>query len=330
VKLSQPAADPAPSTRPEACRLVVGCGYLGTRVAERWLASGSRVFGVTRRESRAAELAALGIEPVIADVTADAGGLNVAAAIRRLPGMDTIFWAVGFDRSATASHRDVHVVGLSRLLDAVQAAFPDAIRSGCHPRRPLVILSSSTGVWGDADGGGRIVNETSPAHPSREAGRVLLEAESLLRHHPLGPGVALRFAGLYGPGRLPRIADLRSGRPIPADPDSWLNLIHADDAARIVCRVAEAAAASGTAPAIPRPLYVVSDGRPVRRRDWYGHLAALAGAAAPTWDPAAPRQRGADKRVDPRLLFADFPLALDHPDPLRAAEAMLRDADRPG
>lgn len=286
-------------------RLVVGCGYLGTRVADRWVAAGSRVFGVTRSESRAAELVARGIEPVVADVAA----ASVVEPLRRLPGVDTVFWSVGFDRSAAASRRDVHVVGLSALLDAVG-------RSG----RPRVIVSSSTGVWGDVDGG--VVDETTPVHPDREAGAVLVEAEAVLRAHPLGPGVALRFAGLYGPGRLPRVADLRAGRPIPADPDSWLNMIHVDDAARIVCIVADARpAADGD---VPRPLYVVSDGRPVRRREWYGRLAELTASPPPTWDTAAPRLRGADKRVDPTLLFRDFAIRLDHPDPLRGIEAVLR------
>lgn len=285
---------PPVSAAEPATRLVVGCGYLGTRVAARWLAAGDRVVAVTRRPERAEELARLGIEPWVADVTDPdfpAGG--------RLPEAATVFWAVGFDRSSGTTHRDVHVLGLGRLL----AALPGA---------PRVILSSSTGVWGDEDG--RVVTEETPAHPTREAGRVLLEAEALLRSHPVGPGVALRFAGLYGPGRLPRIADLRAGTPIAADPESWLNLVHVDDAAEVVRVVAAAPA--------PGPLYVVSDGRPILRRDWYGTLATLTGSPAPRFDAAAPGSRGADKRVDPARLFADLPIRLAHPD-ARAALATL-------
>ena len=32
--------------RPARTRLVVGCGYLGSRVARRWIAAGDRVFAV--------------------------------------------------------------------------------------------------------------------------------------------------------------------------------------------------------------------------------------------------------------------------------------------
>lgn len=290
----------APSAPPQATRLVVGCGYLGTRVAARWLAAGDRVYGITRSPARAHTLAANGITPLVYDVTAGPGSEHLGV-IRSLPPLDTVFWAVGFDRSSGVTHRDVHVAGLDRLLWAL-------------PGSPRVILSSSTGVWGDEGGGS--VCEATPTNPSREAGRVLVEAEALLRSHPKGPGVALRFAGLYGPDRLPRLDDLRAGRPIAADPESWLNLIHVDDAARIVCAVAAASA--------PQPLYLVSDGHPVQRRDWYGHLARVTGSPPPTWDLSLPRTRGADKRVDPSLLFRDLAVTLAHPDPLRGIEAVLR------
>ena len=49
--------------------LIVGCGYLGRRVASRWLAEGRRVFATTRSAARADELRAAGFEPVVCDVT---------------------------------------------------------------------------------------------------------------------------------------------------------------------------------------------------------------------------------------------------------------------
>lgn len=272
-------------------RLVVGCGYLGSRVARLWIDRGDRVLGVTR--SRPEAIRALGIEPVVADVTRP-------GSFPDLPLVHTVFWAVGFDRTADSTPREVHVDGLKSLLD----------RLAGHPR---VIFASSTGVWGDADGDR--VDESTPPHPSREAGRVLVEAENLLRSHRLGPGVALRFAGLYGPGRLPRLADLRAGRPVAAAPDSWLNLVHVDDAARVVVAAADAVD--------PGPLYVVSDGHPVRRRDWYGRLAEVAGCPPPSWEPLAPRSRGGDKRVDSRMVWRDLALAPEHPDSIAALDALV-------
>jgi len=285
-------------------RLVVGCGYLGRRVAARWLARGERVIGTTRSAVRAAELAAAGIEPVVIDVTAPAPGWT--AVLARIGRPRSILWSVGFDRTTGVSSRDVHVGGLEKLLDALAGI------GGTPPVR--VILSSSTGVWGDQAGG--LVDESTPPAPSREAGRVLVEAEALLAHHPAGQGTALRFAGLYGPDRLPRLADLQAGRPLAADPDSWLNLIHIDDAAAVVEAVAEAAA--------PRPLYVVADGRPIRRRDWYARLAELSDSPPPSWAADAPRTRGGDKRVDAALVWADLGRPPHYPDALAALPELLR------
>lgn len=278
-------------------RLIVGCGYLGKRVACRWLAAGDTVYATTRKQNRADEFTTMGLRPLLGDVTA-AG--DAPDGLPELPAVDTVLWAVGFDRTAAASYEDVHVFGLAQLLDRLSG-------------QPRVIFISSTGVWGD--GGGGFVNETTPPTPVREAGRVLVAAEALLHAHRHGPGVTLRFAGLYGPDRLPRLADLLAGRPLPVDPDSWLNLIHIDDAAAVVCEVAELPT--------PRPLYVVSDGSPLTRRHWYEGLAHIADSPPPVWDPTAGRSRGGDKRVDPRLIWSDLGHGPDHPDVLRAVQPLL-------
>jgi nucleoside-diphosphate-sugar epimerase len=278
-------------------RLIIGCGYLGKRVASRWLAAGDTVYATTRSRAHADQFEAMGLHPLQGDVTAAADAAN---RLPTLPTVDTVLWAVGFDRTAPASYEDVHVTGLQRLLDRL-------------PGQPRFIFISSTGVWGDGSGG--FVNETTPPTPAREAGRALVAAEARLQAHRHGPGVVLRLAGLYGPDRLPRLADLQAGKPLPADPASWLNLIHIDDAAAVACDVAELSA--------PRPLYVVSDGSPIRRRDWYEGLARITGNPSPAWDPAASQSRGGDKRVDSRLIWTDLGHGPDQPDALQAVQQLL-------
>lgn len=278
-------------------RLIIGCGYLGKRVASRWLAAGDTVYATTRSRAHADQFEAMGLHPLQGDVTAAADAAN---GLPTLPTVDTVLWAVGFDRTAPASYEDVHVTGLQRLLDRL-------------PGQPRFIFISSTGVWGDGSGG--FVNETTPPTPAREAGRALVAAEARLQAHRHGPGVVLRLAGLYGPDRLPRLADLQAGKPLPADPASWLNLIHIDDAAAVACDVAELSA--------PRPLYVVSDGSPIRRRDWYEGLARITGNPSPAWDPAASQSRGGDKRVDSRLIWTDLGHGPDQPSALQAVQQLL-------
>lgn len=250
--------------------LIFGAGYLGQRVATLWRDAGREVHVVTRSASRAEEFAAAGYQPHVADVTRP-------ETLAALPKADTVLFAVGFDRNSSRSIGEVYAGGLANVLAVL----------GDRPATFLYI--SSTGVYGPGDGGW--VDEETPCYPDREGGQACLAAEQTLAASSLGPrSIILRLAGIYGPGRIPRAADLLAGKPLAAHPDTHLNLIHVDDAASIV-PLAEQAAAPRT--------YVVCDGNPVLRRDYFAELARLLSAPAPTFiaPPAeGPPQRGASDR----------------------------------
>jgi nucleoside-diphosphate-sugar epimerase len=125
----------------------------------------------------------------------------------------------------------------------------------------------------------------------------------------------LRFAGIYGPGRVIRRAAIENGGPIATDPDGWLNLIHVEDGAAAVIAAAERGR--------PGQTYNVADDRPITRREFYTELAALLGAPAPRFVPAVERT---DRRISNRrmrdelvveLQFLDFRIGLR--DALRAS-----------
>jgi len=270
-------------------KLIVGCGYLGRRVARRWVDEGFSVAAATRRPEAAEEFEQLGIRPMLADVTRP-------ETLAALPPADTLLFAVGYDRSSGATRREVYVDGLGAVLDAVPA----------ETRR--VVLISSTGVYGQNDGS--LVDEESPCRPTREGGRLMLAAEEVLKSHPLGArSIVLRLAGLYGPGRIPRLADLLTGRPIAASESGHLNLIHVDDAAAVVVAAERHAR--------PPQTYAVSDGHPTRRRDFYLRLGELFGAASPQFierpGEPAPTRVGSDKRVDNRRMLAELGVRLRYP-----------------
>ena len=105
-------------------------------------------------------------------------------------------YCVGLDRTAGADMRTVYVEGLANVLDALG-----------EPGRFVYV--SSTGVYAQRDG--EAVDETAATEPESESGRVVLEAERLLRaRRPAA--VILRFAGIYGPGRLMREQAVRRRR----------------------------------------------------------------------------------------------------------------------
>jgi nucleoside-diphosphate-sugar epimerase len=276
---------------PADARLIFGCGYLGRRVAARWLAQGRRVFATTR--ARFDQLSELGIAPIAADVL-------VPDSLRSLPACATTIYCIGFDRSSGRSMRDVYVQGLANVLAAL-------------PRPGRFIYVSSTGVYGDADG--NWVDETTPPDPADESGRVVRDAEELLRQ-ARPDAIILRFAGIYGPRRLlRRVESLLSGEPIAADPDKWLNLIHVEDGAAAVLAAEELGHAG--------EVYNVADGAPVRRREFFTELAALVGAPAPTFESEWSNRERGNRRVLVGKMQRELQVQFQFPDYLQGLRASL-------
>ncbi len=271
-------------------KLIVGCGYLGGRVARRWLAAREPVAAVTRSAERAGELEQQGIRPIVADVARP-------NTLKDLPPADAVLYSVGYDRRGQASRQEVYVDGLRAVLDALA------------PETARVIFISSTGVYGHSDG--RWIDEESACRPIGEGGRAKLAAEEALAAHRLGDrAIVLRLAGVYGPGRIPRLAELLAGKPVAVPQRGHLNLIHVEDAAAVVV-----AAASRAQP--PRT-YVVSDGCPTRRRTFYEHLADLLEAPRPQFvepppDAANALRAASDKRASNARMLAELGVVLAYP-----------------
>ncbi|HVU88086.1 MAG TPA: SDR family oxidoreductase [Pirellulales bacterium] len=271
-------------------KLIVGCGYLGRRVADRWRAAGHEVYAVTRSHSHAARFERAGFKPIVADV------MRLDSLVN-LPPATTVLYAVGYDRNQRYGIEEVYLRGLINVLNAL----PE--------ETGRVIYVSSTGVYGDC--GGAWIDEQTPCFPDRAGGRACLAAEEALLSHPRGANaVVLRMAGIYGPGRIPNREALEGGKTIPAPATGWLNLIHVDDAATVVL------AAERAEPG-PRH-YLVSDGCPVARRDYYRQLASLLAAPAPRFLapdatlPSAVRAKS-DKRISNTRLVSELGVQLTYP-----------------
>ena len=250
-------------------KLIFGCGYLGMRVAHRWLDAGHDVYATTRSATRAKEFRALGIHPLVRD-------LNSTVVLPELPSLDTVLFAVGFDRTSGKTIHDVYVEGLRNALASLPHSFQ------------RFIYTSSTGVYGQSDG--QWVDEDSPCEPTRDGGCACLAAERLLEAHPRGPrAIILRLAGLYGPRRIPKWDAVKAGIPLSVEPHGYLNLIHVDDAARIVL--------AAEANAKPPCRYLVADGEPVARGDFYRELARRLAAPSPQFVNPPPGSSAAERAI---------------------------------
>ena len=268
--------------------LIFGCGFLGSRVAHQWLQRGGTVAAVTRRPEKAQQLAALGIEPVVAD-------LMRPETLNALPEVSRVLYCVGYDRSSGWSKESLYIDGLTHVLEGLP---------GCLER--FVYVSSSS-VYGQDDGSW--VDETSATEPTTDGGRICLAAEQRLRER-VEQATILRMSGLYGPDRLlARVDQLRAGEPIGGNPEAWLNLIHGDDAAR-------ACVAALTSPD-PGPLYLVSDDRPITRREYFTELASRVGAPPPQFSGASTSRHtpdGLNKRSRNERVKRELHLAWQFPD----------------
>lgn len=290
-------------------KLILGCGYVGSRVAQQWLAAGHRVMAVTRSESSAAALHANGLVPIVwnwHDPPPPPGSkLDV-------DDVDTVLIAVSHAVSEGCDPPSSHRLGLMHALQWL----------GRRPGRRWIYLST-TGVYGSVSEG-TLVDETTPMAPDRPSSISAASAETWLQEHlPESERVVLRPAGIYGPNRVPNATAIRESVPIAAAPNSILNLIHVDDLANIIVHVANSPP--------KQALYCVCDGQSPTRRDYYAFIASLKGWPTPRFvddgthsqlphshdDSIAaqrPRARSdGNKRVDPRRLFADIPYSFLYP-----------------
>lgn len=260
-------------------KLIVGCGYVGLRLARHWVKQGKEVWATTRSLERAAELSAFGLRPLVLDVTQETKF--------SLPDVETVVFAVGYDRTGPHQIEEVYVDGLRRVADS------------CSASVSRFVYLSSTGVYGQTTG--EWVDEESPCEPVRDGGKACLAAEHLLREHPTlaEKAIVLRLAGIYGPDRLPQAKLLMRGEPLPVAAEGQLNLIHVDDIVQIVDKCDTVLS--------PPQLLCVSDGHAVRRAEFYKYLAQLLNCEPPRFTPPvagssqAARARGSKRIRNTRL-----------------------------
>jgi nucleoside-diphosphate-sugar epimerase len=266
--------------------LILGCGYLGCRLARRLSERGIAVTGTTRGSGSAPAVTGAGARHAVWDAAAE----DAADRLRDLlPPAGWIFSAVAPGRGGA-----YEAVYLSTARHLVSAARDRGLR---------VIAVSSTSVYGVTDGSW--VDESTPAEPATANGRVLWTMEETLRAG-LEDVVIVRAAGIYGPGRTP--AGRLGGGAFAGTGAEWVNLIQIDDLARVL--EAAAAGASGG------DLVLAADGVPVTRRDYYAEAARLAGAPAPEFTGGAldgAHVRGAGKRIRGRRA-GELGVTLQYPD----------------
>jgi nucleoside-diphosphate-sugar epimerase len=258
--------------------LIAGCGYVGSRLAERLLEDGVAVWGLKRDPST-----------LPAGVGAVAGDVTRASTLDGIPDeVGAVVYAVAPTSSGEAGYRSAYVDGLRNVLDAVGGS-------------PRVVLVSSTGVYGQSDG--QWVDEDTAEEPADGTARAILEGEALARERG-APGIVLRLGGIYGPGRTWTVGRVLTGDAPCMGPELYGNRIHREDAAGALRHLLTLDH--------PEPVYNGVDGEGAPLRDVYAWVADRAGVPDPCdgVDPDAVRtegRRGTNKRCsNQRLLDSGY------------------------
>ena len=289
-------------------RTIIGCGYLGRRVARYCLEAGGTVTGVVRSAAGMQALADAGIPARQADLD--------RPPLPRLPVRDSLLFY--FAPPPRTGEEDPRVAALLQAFSAQGS-----------PRR--VVYLSTTGVYGDC--GGEWVDEQRPVAPVVPRARRRWDAEQRFRAwHAAGGGelVILRVAGIYGPGRLP-LERLRKGLPMVRESEApFSNRIHVDDLAR-VCIAAMARGEDGA-------VYNASDGHPTTMTDYFNRLADRSGLPRPPLisldegeallSPGMLSYMRESRRLDNRRLLEELGVRLRYPDLARGLDACFEDRQR--
>jgi len=230
--------------------LILGCGYVGERVAAACLRLGMRVIGTTRDSERAAELAGQCIEAVVVESPLELPDELLAS-------IDIVLDSIPLVRGESGMHAG-QVEWLPKLV-------------GHLPRIRWAGYLSTTGVYGDA--GGAWVDESFPCRPGSVRGTERLRAESAWLTSGL-PAEIFRIAGIYGPGRNV-IERLKTGgyRAVQWDPPHYSSRIHVDD-------IVSALMAAMRSPGSGR-IVNLADDMPLPHADYVCAVARMMGAEAP-------------------------------------------------
>ena len=260
--------------------LIIGCGDIGQRLARQLYPVRYRITGLRRHPPadlpylhyRACDAtAARQLETVLASENFDVIVISMTPSERS---------DLGYERAYVQTCRTL-VAGLK-----------------LYQRQPrLIIFVSSTAVYGQNDGSW--VDEQSPTEPDSFSGKRLLEAEQIIQQSGFAH-CAVRFSGIYGPGRN-RLIEQVQQRRASASPH-YTNRIHADDCAGVLAYLIELQRTQALA-----PVYLASDSSPAPMLEVVSWIAGQLGVEDFVAADAV-NERGNKRISNQRLLAAGYKL----------------------
>jgi nucleoside-diphosphate-sugar epimerase len=272
TNLSKPSKD-----NPRTRVTIVGCGDIGSRLAEQLKSEDYQIIGLRRSHQ---------VSSLIDYRQVDCSSRSQLQ--QALPEhSDIIIITMTPSQRTDAGYQQAYVQVVDNLLEAIQ-----------RPPR-LIVLVSSTSVYAQSQG--EWIDEDSTAEPSSFSGKRLLEAEQRLGNSPYRSCI-VRFSGIYGPKRQRLIEQVLRGE---SSPSLYSNRIHVDDCAAVLAHLIELDN--------PQALYLASDSSPTPLQEVKQWLAEQLGLPDNHWLKTGDSSLRASKRIrNQRLLDSGFTFSYPH------------------
>lgn len=193
--------------------LIIGCGDLGTRIANLIASPDWDIYGVRRDISQLPE--------TIKGVSVDLYDNTPSKNWPKDP-IDYVVYCVAPNAKERDNYYQLYYTGLQHTLHWLQQA-------QLQPKRLFVV--SSTAVYQQNDG--QWLDEDSPTEPTSTQGKTMLAMEQLALTSGLAT-TCVRLAGIYGPNRSYLLNQAKQGIHFPAEPLLYANRIYIDDAAALL------------------------------------------------------------------------------------------------
>lgn len=194
----------------------MGCGWLGTPLAQHLISEGYTVHGSTTSSEKLQDLRDLEIVPFKISLSENGIEGPIEAFLKNVKVL-----VINVPPNLRGSNRENYELKMKHLHASAKSCGVAGI-----------IFISSTSVYGDLEGD---VTETTVPHPETESGKQLLVVEEKFKNDPDLETTIIRFGGLIGPNRHP--VSFLAGKKDLSQGNHPVNLIHLEDCIHIIATI---------------------------------------------------------------------------------------------
>ncbi|MEM8674386.1 MAG: NAD-dependent epimerase/dehydratase family protein [Cyanobacteria bacterium P01_G01_bin.67] len=267
---------------------IIGCGYVGSAVAQLWYQAGHEVTVTTTTPEKIEALQDISSQAVVLT------GNDRESLCQVVANQDVVLLSVASKQRTPKIYRQAYLETAQNLVGAIKA----------NPGVQQVIYTSSYGIINDKSGD--VIDETVAVNPNDEFGEILHQTEQVLLSVPETEfkTCIFRLSGIYGSGReLIKIFRRAAGGTRPGMGENYTNWVHLNDIVRAI-DFAKDKQLQG--------IYHLSSDEYMTMKEFLQRLFAAHNLPSVTWDSSQPSTRSYSMKLsNQKIKDAGFEFA--HP-----------------